>query len=57
MDGLLLESIVSPFTPKDIMRVIHCSQNTAAVYLSTLLDFDLLSTVEGIGQSGYRFRF
>ena len=56
MDKLLLEFKDSPFTPKDIMRVIHCSQNTATVYLSKLLELNLLSPIKGIGQSGYRFR-
>ena len=55
MDKLFLEFKDSPFTPKDIMRVIHCSQNTATVYLSKLLELNLLSPVKGIGQSGYRF--
>lgn len=56
MDRLLLEFKDSPFTPKNISRTIHCSQNTAAVYLSELHELGLLSPVKGIGHSGSRFR-
>ena len=54
MDKILLDNLNNVFGPKDIIRVLNCSPNTATKYIKLLLQLNLIEEIEG--KAKYKFR-
>ena len=44
------------FSPKDIIKLLNVSKNTATNYINKLKDLNLLDKIDGLGQSKYKFK-
>ncbi len=56
MDKIYIAFCENVFSPKDIMRLLNVSPNTATSYLDKFLNLGLINKVKGLGQSRYTFR-
>ncbi len=44
------------FSPKDVINLLNVAPNTATSYISKLIELNLVSSIDGIGQSKYKFK-